>query len=178
MSNEQNSELYWIREDGSAWGNYSNEHLSWVLASPVVYDSMIVIASGSDYLLLLGNQSLIPDISSYSTGNPALGTPIPVYVDAEMGYQAYLYYRVGENERFKMVNMSYDISRGEYVGHIPAQNEPCRVQFYAIIVSDSGAVGETVVSTVEISEIPEFSPQFAGIIATLITAMLLARRKL
>ena len=176
-TNQANSSIYFLSAgNGSIAKEYSDGNLSYLLASPVIYDSMLVIASGSGRVLFLGTPA--NSLGNATISNAYLGERILVRVKAPQALQAYLYYRNSTNSGFIAVRMSYDSSTGEYVGYIPPQNSPCTIQYHAVIYGEDGSTSETPTEETTVSQpVPEMNP--ATVLVFAIAALVvLARRKL
>ena len=176
VTNSKNSTIFWVNESsGKVIASYAAPGLSYVLATPVIYDSMLLVPSGSGQLLALANNALI---NASAVSNAHIGASIPVKVKSTQTYQAYLYYRNSTNSMFKAIKMNYDSSSGEYVGLIPAQNSSCVLQYYVVLYNQDGTTQQSKTSDITVSQaVPElnYALLIVGIIAMVGVA---ARRKL
>ena len=170
-TNQQNASVYILNaENGSMVREFSGTNFSWLLAAPVIYDSMLVVASGTDMVIAIGALGSV--VSNVTTGDAYLGKSIEVAVRGEGAYQAFLYYRNSSSEIFHAVRMSYDSGTGEYVGYIPPQNSPTTVQYYVVIYNDDGTTSQSEVKEVQVSEpVPEFSVLIVPVIALALLAL-------
>ncbi len=173
-TNQQNASVYILSGDnGTVIQEIRNGNFSWLLAAPVIYDSMLIVASGSDRVLALGTEQQI--INETTVQNPYLGENIEIRVRGE-AYQAFLYYRNSTDSEFMAVAMNYDASSGEYVGYIPAQHSPCVVQYYVLLYHTDGSTSQSEVQEITVAEpVPELSALLFPLLAI---AVLFAWRKL
>jgi len=177
ITNAKNSTIFWVNESsGKVIANYSAYGLSYVLATPVIYDSMLLVPSGSGQLLALGSNATMINASAVS--NVQIGASIPVKVKSTQTYQAYLYYRNSTNTMFKAIKMNYDSSSGEYIGTIPAQNSSCIIQYYVVLYNQDGTTQQSKTSDISVSQsVPELN--YALMIIVVIAMVgIAARRKL
>ncbi len=177
ITNSKNSTIFWVNESsGKVIASYAAPGLSYVLATPVIYDSMLLVASGSGQLLALASSTTI--INTSAASNVEIGASIPVRVKSVQVYQAYLYYRNSTNSMFKAVKMKYDSSNGEYVGLIPAQNSSCVIQYYTVLYNQDGTTQQSKTSDITVSQtVPELNYALV-IIAVIAMVGIAARRKL
>jgi len=172
-TNSANSVIYCYNKSGYEIWNYTSNITSWILASPVMFDSQLVVASGSGYIISLGNISAVPLPDSISVENLTVGKRIKVFAETSEQYQAYLYYRTSHNEPFKIVKMNYTATLYDsgYVGYIPPQAEPCTLEYYIVLVDYSGNTGSTEVMSDNVtSDVPELNP----LVVLVISAMAIA----
>ncbi len=178
VTGDKSSVVYWINStSGNVVSKFNNTELSYVLSSPVIYDSMVLVSSGSDYLLALGTNGA--SLINYTKiVNPYIGQNMKVVAKGENVYQAYLYYRNSTRMMFRGVRMYYNATSGYYEADIPAQNVPCVVQYYVVFYNTDGTTEQSATTETTVAQpVPELNSSFI-ILVLFVALFVLVRRKL
>ena len=154
VTDTSSSTVYVYSAHGDEIWNYTPQPANYILASPAVADSYLLIASNNGYLYALSDNSTLPGIGSIQEENAYVGKNIKIMIETPQQYQALLYYRNVSGDKYHIVWMNY--VDGKYVGYIPAQNEEGNVQYYITLMNSTGATMSTEIRTIPVSqEIPE-----------------------
>ncbi len=151
-TNTQEGSVYCISSSGNLLWNLTLQPSNYILASPVIGDSFLLVASNNGYLYSLGNSTLLPEIGEISVNYNADNSKITISFASEMQEQAILYYRNSTEPAYHAVWMNY--SQGKYVTNIPVPSTG-GIEYYITVVNDSGISKSTSLETVSISPIPE-----------------------
>ncbi len=167
VTDVENSTVYCYDENGTPVWNRTLDRGSYVMSSPAVVDTYLILATGSGYVYALADNASLPAMGEIKVSNAVVGKPITVSVSADEVYLAVLYYRNTTGDEWHAVWMTY--SGGEYVGIIPVQSESGTIELYVTLTDSSGAASTTPVTESTVSqEVPElggFVPIFIFIIA-------------
>ena len=174
VTNTNNGTLYVFSSDGTLLLNYTPQPENYIISSPVIADSYVLIASNNGYLYALGDNSTLPQISSVVHETAYVGHSIRVLVNTTQEYQAILYYKNVSGDEYHAVWMNY--TNGAYIGYIPAQSTPGTVYYYVTLVDPNGNSRSSSVQTAQVNqEVPEFS--YIPILIIALFAILILRSK-
>ncbi len=140
VTNTQEGCVYVLSTSGAELWNFTPEPSSYLLSSPVIGDSYLLVASNNGYLYALGNSTSLPEIGEITVSNAFEDSTIRISLQSGKHYQAILFYRNTTGDKYHAVWMKYE--NGEYVGYIPPQSEG-NVEYYITIVNDSGTARTT-----------------------------------
>ncbi len=149
-TNTQEGSVYVFSESGASLWNFTPQPSNYILSSPVIGDSLLLVASNNGYLYALSRNNTLPQIGNVKVSNAVTNATIRVSFTSPEGYQAILYYRNTTGDKYHAVWMSYE--NGEYVGYIPPQKEG-NLYFYITLVNSTG-----IERTTGISEVPVINP--------------------
>ncbi len=174
VTNTQNGTLYATFANGTPYWSIILQPADYILSSPIVADSYLLVASNNGYLYALGNNATYPSIGTILQSTAYVGSPVEIKVQAQEQYQAVLYYKNVTGDYYHAVWMSYE--NGYYVGYIPAQSTTGNVYYYITLVNSSGVTSTTSLRVAQILQpVPEFS-SFA-IIAVVLLLMVIFRNR-
>ncbi len=174
VTNTNDGTLYVFNSTGYKILNYTPQPENYILSSPVIADSYVLVASNNGYLYAFGNNSTLPQINSVFHETAYVGQPIRVLVNTTQEYQAILYYKNVSGDEYHAVWMNY--TNGEYVGYIPPQNTTGIVYYYVTLVDSNGNSRSSSVQTAQVNqEVPEFS--YIPVLIIALVAILLIRNK-
>lgn len=177
VTDTSSSEVYVFSADGHELWNYTPKPANYILSSPIIADSLLLIASNNGYLYALTDNSSLPKIEDIEISNAYVNSTIKISFSSGEEYQAILFYRNDTEDKYHAIWMSYQ--NGRYVGYIPPQKEG-KVYFYISVVSPTGEMRTTSIHEFSvINPIPEltFLPVliFALISIILIISVILNR---
>ncbi len=176
VTDTSNSILYILSEDGNELWNYTPQPANYILSSPTIADSCLLIASNNGYLYGLSDNSSLPAIRDIVNSSAIVGQSIKISFSSPQEEQAVLYYENVSGDRYHAVIMNY--SSGRYVGYIPKQSLPGVIHYYITLVSNDTQMRSTKIGEINVqSEVPEFSAMYTGI-SLLIFMAVYWRRKL
>jgi len=156
ITDTENSTIYCYSSSGDLLWNYTPKPENYILSSPIIADSYLLVASNNGYLIALGDNSSFPSIDSIIQEQAYVGRSIKIMVDAPEEYQAILYYRNVSGDEFHTIWMNY--SDGRYIGYIPPQQSTGKVYYYVTIVASNGLERTSGIKIIQVQgEIPEMS---------------------
>ena len=154
VTDNPSSTIYVFTKDGSEVWNYTPEPENYIISSPAIADSYLLISSNNGYLYAFSDNSTLPRIEGIYEENAYVGKSIKILLETSRQYQAILYYRNVSGDRFQAIWMNY--TGEKYVGYIPPQYLEGNVYYYITIVNSTGVVKTTKIHIITVSqEIPE-----------------------
>ncbi len=174
VTNTQNGTLYATFTNGTPYWSITLRPENYILSSPIIADSYVLVASNNGYLYALGNNLTYPSLGEIVQNTAYVGSPIKITVKSGEEYQALLYYKNVSGDEWHVVWMQYH--NGSYVGYIPAQDTSGNVYYYVTIVNSTG-VSST--SSVKIAQVLPSVPELnaAYIMVAFIAIVLLFRSR-
>ncbi len=179
VTDTSSSEVYVFSSDGTEIWNYTPKPANYILSSPIIADSSLLIASNNGYLYALTDNSSLPKINDITSSAAVVGSKIKISFPSTQEYQAILYYENVSGDRYHGVTMNY--SNGEYVGYIPAQDAVGTIHYYITVVNSTNGIAyirSTEILELQVQSIvPEFSSLYL-LISLIIPVVVWLRRKL
>ena len=174
VTNTNNGTLYVFDSQGNMLLSYTPQPENYILSSPIVADSYVLVASNNGYLYAFGDNSSLPQINSILHETAYVGQSIRVMVNATQEYQAILYYKNVSGDEYHAVWMNY--TGGYYIGYIPAQSTTGTVYYYVTLVDSNGNSKTSSIQTAQVNEeVPEFS--YIPILIVALFAIILLRSR-
>ncbi len=177
VTDTASSTVYIFSENGSELWNYTPQPANYILSSPIIADSCLLIASNSGYLYALTDNSSLPEIKNITSSAAIVGENIKISFSSSVEGQAILYYENVSGDRYHGVIMNY--SNGMYIGYIPKQDTPGKIHYYITVVNNSeqAFTKSTGIREMDVSQsVTEFSLLYMGVI--LIPLAIYWRRKI
>ncbi len=178
VTDTSSSEVYVFSSNGAEIWNYTPQPPNYILSSPIIVDSLLLIASNNGYLYALTDNSSLPEIKGITNSAAVVGSEIRISFTSPQEYQAILYYENVSGDEFHGVVMNY--SNGEYVGYIPTQDSEGTIHYYITLVNNTN--GKPYIRSTEIKElhvqniVPEIPSPY--LLISLMILIVIWRRKL
>ena len=176
-TNSANGTVYCYYLNGTLAWKYTPTPSGYILATPVISDSTVLIASNSGYIYAIGNNATMPIINGVNVSNAYVNKYIKVFVNATQVYQALLYYKNITGTEWHCVYMNY--TGTGYSGYIPPQSTPGNVDYYVVLVDTSGNTRASPLYTAQVvSLVPEFSALYLVAVMAIAMIVVATKRKL
>lgn len=175
ITNTQNATVYLFTQDGQLVWSYEPKPSNYILSSPVIGDSYLLIASNNGYLYALSSPEELPVIGDIAVENVYIGETLRISLTSPEYYQAILYYRNTTGDTYHAVWMDY--SNGEYIGHIPPQEEG-NVYYYITLVNSNGVERSTDIMEISVvTPIPELTPLLMSLVVGMVCIIIFIRSR-
>ncbi len=175
LTNTNDGTLYVFYSNGTKIFNLTFEPENYILSSPVIADSYILVASNNGYIYAVGDNSTLLEIGFIAQETAYVGEPVKIMVDASEQYQAFLYYKNISGNTYHVVWMNY--TNGKYVGYIPPQPDVGDVRYYITLVDANGTSRTSGIKTAHVNQaVPELS-YIGMILISAIFAVIIMRNR-